>query len=241
MLRAFLAPLDRGLPGPLLPRPFRIPAMDRELTRAFQHPDPTTLAPMFASLPGGVQEARVAIAAAYDTTAHTLAFALWELAGRPDLNDADQVESVVQETLRLYPAGWIGSRVATRATEFDGIPIPAGRMVLYSPYLTHRDPQLWNDPLAFRPERFTEPLPAWGYLPFAAGERTCLGAALATLMLRSVLAGFGGAQLERISQDVRPKGIITLTPGAPIVLRRRTRRHRSTVCTTSNPSTTEPA
>ena len=132
---------------------------------------------------------------------------------------------MVQETLRLYPAGWIGSRVTTRDTQFDGIPIPAGRMVLYSPYLTHRDPELWADPLTFRPQRFTEPLPAWGFLPFAAGERTCLGAALATLMLRTVLTAFTAGDLHRISRQMQPKGIITLTPGAPIVLRRRVSRN----------------
>ena len=220
VLRSFLAPLDRGLPGPLLPRPFRIRSMDRALQRAFAEPDPATMAPLFSSIPGGVQEARVAIAAAYDTTAHTLAFALWELAGHPDYNHPDAGESVVQETMRLYPAGWIGSRVATRDTDFAGVPIPAGRMVLYSPYLTHRNPQLWTDPLTFDPGRFRKPLPAWGYLPFAAGERTCLGAALATLMLRTVLAAFAGAELARISQQVRPRGVITLTPGEPVILRR---------------------
>lgn len=224
VLRSFLAPLDRGLPGPLMPRPFRIPEMDRALARAFQNPDPTTLAPLFSALPGGVQEARVAIAAAYDTTAHSLAFALWEVAGRAAFNAPAVVAPVVQETLRLYPAGWIGSRVATRDTTVDGITIPAGRMVLYSPYLTHRDPALWPDPLTFRPDRFAEPLPAWGYLPFAAGERTCLGAALATLMLRSALTGFHGVGLHRISEDMRPRGVITLTPGAPIILHSCARR-----------------
>ena len=58
----------------------------------------------------------MAIAAAYDTTAHTLAFALWELAARPEFNAPEGTEAVVQETLRLYPAGWIGSRVSTRGT-----------------------------------------------------------------------------------------------------------------------------
>ena len=220
VLRSFLAPLDRGLPGPLLPRPFRIPAMDSALRRAFVDPDPDTLAPLFSSIPGGVQEARVAIAAAYDTTAHTLAFALWELAGHPELDAAEGAESLVQETMRLYPAGWIGSRVAVTDTEFGGRSIPGGRMVLYSPYLTHRDPRLWDDPLTFRPSRFAEPLPAWGYLPFAAGERTCLGAALATLMLRTVISAFAGAGLKRVSQGIRPRGIITLTPEGPVVLRR---------------------
>ncbi len=235
VLRSFLTPLDQGLPGPLLPRPFRIRTMDRALHRTFADPDPETLAPLFASIPGGVQEARVAIAAAYDTTAHTLAFALWELAGHPELNTARATESMVQETMRLYPAGWIGSRVAVTDTEFDGRKIPAGRMVLYSPYLTHRNPQLWDDPLTFRPDRFTGRLPAWGYLPFAAGERTCLGAALATLMLRTVISAFAGAGLQRISTAVRPRGVITLTPDGPIVLRRTTTT--TTTATSTSTST----
>ena len=57
------------------------------LAAALADPDPATLAAAFAGLPNGVEEARVALAAGYDTTAHTLAFALWELADRPDLND----------------------------------------------------------------------------------------------------------------------------------------------------------
>lgn len=221
VLSSFLAPLDQRLPGPLLPRPLRIRAMDRALREVFANADPATLAPMFRDLPGGVEEARVAIAAAYDTTAHTLAFALWELAGHPDYNSIDACAALVQETMRLYPAGWIGSRVAASDTEFEGVPIPAGQMVLYSPYLTHRDQQWWTDPLQFRPERFLDPLPAWSYLPFAAGERTCLGAALATVMLRSAVAAFAGAPLRRVSSHIRPRGVITLTPSAPILLDRR--------------------
>ncbi len=220
VMRSFLAPLDSALPGPLLPRPVRIRRMERALRVAFAAPDPLTLAPLFWSLPGGVEEARVAIAAAYDTTAHTLAFALWELAARPDLNVVDATEQVVQETLRLHPAGWIGSRVALRDTAFGGHLIPAGRMVLYSPYLTHRDPDLWRDPLSFRPERFAEPLPAWGYLPFSAGERTCLGAGLATLMLQTALAGFSGSGLRRVRGNGQARGVLTLTPRGPLVLRR---------------------
>ena len=162
----------------------------------------------------------MAIAAAYDTTAHTLAFALWELAAHPEFNVPEGTDAVVQETLRLYPAGWIGSRVSLRDTEFDGRVIPAGRLVLYSPYLTHRDPELWSRPLDFAPDRFAEPLPAWGYLPFSAGERTCLGAALATLMLRAAVKAFIGSGLSRISSQMRPRGVVTLTPGGPILLRR---------------------
>lgn len=224
LLDSFLAPLDRGMPGPLLPRPVRIRRMERALASSFVRPDDATIAPLFASLADGVQEARVAIAAAYDTTAHTLAFALWELAAHPEFNAPEVTEAVVQETLRLYPAGWIGSRVSLRDNEFGGRVIPAGRLVLYSPYLTHRDPELWPNPLDFTPERFAGPLPAWGYLPFSAGERTCLGASLATLMLRAAVRAFAGSDLSRITEQARPRGVITLTPSGPMVLRRRMSR-----------------
>ena len=220
VMRSFLAPLDRPLPGPLLRRPIRIARMHRALRAAFVAPDPHTLAPLFAELPDGVEEARVAIAAAYDTTAHTLAFALWELAGQPDLADPESVDGVVSETLRMYPAGWIGSRVAAADTEFDGRAIPAGRLVLYSPYLTHRDPELWPNPEVFDPGRFDNPLPAWSYIPFSAGERTCLGAALATLMLRTAIGAFLDTPLRRVSASMRPRGALTLTPRGPILLRR---------------------
>jgi len=224
-LTKFLEPLDRGLPAPLLPRPVRIRRMSTELRTAMAERRPDTLAGAFAALPGpaaaAVEDARVALAAGYDTTAHTLAFALWELAARPELNDPALTAAVVREALRLYPAGWIGSRVTARPVEVDGGRIPTGRMVLYSPYLTHRDPDLWPRPEAFRPERFDGPLPAWGYLPFGAGERSCLGAALATAMLEAAVRGFVHGTLRRVGGDPRPAGVVTLTPRGPLLLEHR--------------------
>jgi cytochrome P450 len=208
------------MPGPLIPRPVRIRRMQRELVRTFADPDPGTLAPLFAGLSNGAEEARVALAAAYDTTAHALAFGLWELAAQPQFNDPSMTGDIVSETLRLYPSGWIGSRVNVSEIEFGGQPIPAGMLVLYSPYLTHRSPDLWDDPLMFRPERFIDPLPAWGYLPFSAGERTCLGAAMATLMLRSAVGAFANSTLRRVKGDGRPRGSLTMTPRGPLILAR---------------------
>ena len=113
--------------------------------------------------------------AGYDTTAHTLAFLLGHVAQQPELLATERRSSVINEVLRLYPAGWVGSRRCTADAEFGGHRIRRGTLVLYSPYLTHRDPALWTDPLRFRPERFAGGAAAWSFLPFAAGERTCLG------------------------------------------------------------------
>ena len=219
LLGEFLRPLDTRPPGPFLRRPRLFRRMDRVLEPALARAEAGTLAAAFAHLDGGVEEARVALGAAYDTTAHTMAWLLWHLAAHPEWADTDLSAQVVSETLRLYPAGWLGSRVSARDIDFDGVRIPRGALVFYSPYLTHRDPELWPDPGRFRPERFDEPLPAWSYVPFAAGERTCLGANLAQLVLRTVAAEFAG-RLHRISGDSAPRAGLTLGPSGPLVVHR---------------------
>ena len=105
VLRKYVAPLDGPMPQPLLRRPFRVRRMERALRETFTDPDPSTLSPLFAALPGGVEEARVAVAAAYDTTAHAMAFALWELAARPELNVPEAAAGVVQRGAAAVPVG----------------------------------------------------------------------------------------------------------------------------------------
>ncbi|HST48027.1 cytochrome P450 [Jatrophihabitans sp.] len=219
LLARFLRPLDTALPGPLLRRPVLFGRMNRALARALPAAPDDCLAAAFRDLPGGLDEVRVALSAGYDTTAHTLAWLLYHVAARPDLNTAELRPLAVNEVLRLYPAGWLGSRRAARDTAFGDLPIARGTLVLYSPYLTHRDPGLWPEPHEFRPERFAGPLPAWGFLPFAAGERTCLGSAYARLVLDTVLEAFAGGRLGVVAADPSPKAGITLAPAGPLILR----------------------
>ncbi|MEO6503359.1 MAG: cytochrome P450 [Jatrophihabitantaceae bacterium] len=225
-LAAFLRPLDSPLPGPLLRRPILFRRMNRALEQALPAAPEGSLATAFRDLPGGLDEVRVALSAGYDTTAHTMAWLLYHAGCQPELLAAEQRPLAVNEVLRLYPAGWLGSRRAARDTVFEDIVIPRGTLVLYSPYLTHRDPGLWPEPLEFRPQRFSDPLPAWGFLPFAAGERTCLGSAYARLVLDAVLEAFAGSRLSVVAGDPRPRAGITLAPGGPLTLRR---EQRSTV------------
>jgi cytochrome P450 len=222
LLRRFLAPLDGRLPAPFLRRPRLFGRMDRALGEALEHPRPGTVVEAFSRVPGGVEEARVALAAAYDTTAHTLAWLLWHLAGDPSFAEPQTLPLTVEETLRLYPAGWVGSRVTSQPVSFGGTAIPAGTLVMYAPFLTHRQPSLWTDPLTFRPSRFTDSLPAWGFIPFAAGERTCLGAPLARLVLGSVAGEFAAGSLTRVGSDPGLRAGITLVPAGPVLLHRAT-------------------
>lgn len=218
LLAGFLRPLDRALPVPFVRRPILFRRMDQAIRRLIVEAPAGTLAAAFRGLPDGAEELRVALSAGYDTTAHTLAWLLAHVAQQPEFLAAEHHPAVINEVLRLYPAGWVGSRRCTADTEFDGIRITRGTLVLYSPYLTHRDPKLWVDPGQFLPQRFADRVPGWGFIPFAAGERTCLGRSFARLVLGTVLDTLAGADLTFTAGDLRPRAGITLAPRGAIHL-----------------------
>jgi cytochrome P450 len=217
LLERFLDPLHRRPPGPLVPRPLLFRRIEAAIADVLYDPPAGSLAVPMSTVDNSVEETRVALAAGYDTTAHTLAWAVWHLAARPEWRRREALAAVVDETLRLYPAGWLGSRITATAARVMNVDLPAGTMVLYSPYLTHRDPDLWTAPTAFDPGRFaTAGRPAWGYLPFAAGRRTCLGAGLARLMLHTALEPFCDNPLRRLGGDPTVTSGITLRPAGPL-------------------------
>jgi enediyne biosynthesis protein E7 len=86
---------------------------------------------------------------------------------------------VLQESLRLYPPGWLLTRRAVEADELGGFAIPARTDVFISPYMLHRHPEFWSEPEAFQPERFAgaDALERhrFAYIPFAVGPRHCIG------------------------------------------------------------------
>ncbi|GGL86791.1 cytochrome P450 [Streptomyces fumigatiscleroticus] len=90
---------------------------------------------------------------------------------------------VVTETLRVAPPGWLFTRVTTREVRLAGRRLPRGTTVLYSPYLLHHDPASFPEPGRFRPERWlperAAAVPGGALLPFAAGNRKCIGDTLA--------------------------------------------------------------
>lgn len=143
--------------------------------------------------------------AGHETTASTLGWTLFLLARHPHVRDllrdearavladgrtpdADDLHKltyttqVIQEAMRLYPPVWILPRVAQRADEVGGFPVPAGADVLVCPYTLHRHPDLWDDPERFDPGRFDAARaanrPRYAYIPFGAGPRFCVGSGL---------------------------------------------------------------
>jgi cytochrome P450 len=84
--------------------------------------------------------------------------------------------AVIDEALRLFPPAWTISRRSSRADVIGGHAVPAGTMVIISPWLLHRRGDSWSDPLAFRPQRFLDAgAGRSGYLPFGQGPRLCIG------------------------------------------------------------------
>jgi len=92
-------------------------------------------------------------------------------------------QQVINESLRLYPPGWVLSRRTIAADVLGGYPVPPGTNVLLPLYLLHRHPRFWKDPEDFQPERFAPAheaeRPRFAYMPFAAGPRHCIGEAFA--------------------------------------------------------------
>ena len=139
--------------------------------------------------------------------------------GADDLKALTYLDGVVHETLRLYPPGVVSARKVIRDLWFDGHRIRAGRLRLFTPYVTHRLPELWPEPLQFRPERWDPDAPhrrkpaPHEFLPFSGGPDRCIGSAIATtemtLMLARLLAR---TSLRLPAQRVRASGYAALRP-----------------------------
>ncbi|MBT2481406.1 cytochrome P450 [Streptomyces sp. ISL-94] len=138
--------------------------------------------------------------------------------GSPERRQA--VQALVHETLRFYPSAWMLPRSAAQDDVLAGYEIEAGTDVLVCPYLTHRDPGLWEDPERFDPGRFTTPgrRPAHpgGYLPFGIGPRACLGLQFALRESTVLLENLLPAHIPRFrSTPSRAAYSITVRPDGP--------------------------
>jgi cytochrome P450 len=186
--------------------------------------------------------------AGHDTTTSTVAFLFYELSRSPEweerlleerrgvgrrpsaaelFGEMPQLDMAVQETLRLYPPAWIGPRRATRDFEFGGYRVPAGLPVNYSSWASHRLPDVFGDPDAFKPERFAPEerakMPKGAYIPFGAGPRICIGMRFGELEIRAIAAAI--LSRFRVAPEsgwrMRVRQMPTLSPrgGLPIRVR----------------------
>ncbi|MDP2340631.1 MAG: cytochrome P450 [Deltaproteobacteria bacterium] len=156
-----------------------------------------------------VDELRTLVIAGHETTATTLAWALWELHRNPGAlervraavtsSSSSSAEPEVlarvpllvaacDETLRMHPIVPIFRRRVTRAARLGGHDLAAGTLLSPAVLITHYDDAIYAEPDEFRPERFVDrKYGATEFMPFGGGNRRCLGAAFANYELQVAL------------------------------------------------------
>lgn len=112
------------------------------------------------------------------------------LADEPDFANLHYIQCIIHENLRLCPpAPLLVPHVASERCTLGGYDIPSGAMVLVNAWSIHRNPDVWDDPLSFKPERFEngkgEP---YRLLPFGLGRRGCPGEAMAFRVINLVMS-----------------------------------------------------
>ncbi len=113
----------------------------------------------------------------------------------PTLEDIQKLaytRKVVDEILRLYPPAWVIERTAMDADQVGGYDVPKGTNVSICIFNIHRNPDFWENPEKFDPDRFDEERstnrPKYAYLPFGGGPRVCIGNIFALTEAALVLA-----------------------------------------------------
>lgn len=132
--------------------------------------------------------------------------------GLGDLPNLTYNEQVVTEGMRLYPPVWSFTREAKNDCEIGGYKIPGGSQILISQWVMQRDPRYWEQPEAFKPERWTaemkKALPRYAYFPFGGGPRICIGNHFALMEAQLVLA----AVMQKFHLEVAPNQTVAMQP-----------------------------
>lgn len=170
-----------------------------------------------------LDELMTLIVAGFETSANTLNWAWYLLAGHAAIEaavvaeavrelPADDVldpahttamtytQQVLEETLRLYPPVWLFTRRAIAEDELESFDVPLGTDIYLSPYILHRTERYWPEPAVFDPARFALTDPARRerpYFPFSLGPRRCLGEYFSFLEMKLHL----GLLLPRFSME----------------------------------------
>lgn len=193
-----------------------------------------------------LDQAVVFLLAGHETTSTALTFALWELAARPDLQDQVRAEArevlpaegevdgaavgeldltrrVLDEAMRLHSPVPLTARSVEQEAEVDGWLVRPGEIVMVDFEHAHVDPDHWDEPLRFDPDRFLPEVAkerdGYAYLPFGGGPRSCIGNHFALLEATAALGRI--VRDRRLSRGpdtdrVRVSIGITMTPGEPV-------------------------
>jgi retinoid hydroxylase len=153
--------------------------------------------------------------AGHDTTSSLMSWLLFELGNRPEwrqrlrdecrqvmgdnsialahLRQLPNMINAIKEGERMYPPGFIICRMAMADIEYGGYLIPAGWFVCIFPMMTHRLPEIYQDPDSFDPDRFAPPREEdqkqpYSLIGFGGGVHSCIGVELAKMEMKIILS-----------------------------------------------------
>ncbi|KAK2657566.1 hypothetical protein Ddye_010618 [Dipteronia dyeriana] len=185
-----------------------------------------------------------------DTTAVTLEWAMSNLLNNPkvlkkardeldtqvgqqrlieehDLPKLEYLQSIISETLRLYPAGpLLVPHMSSSDCILGGYDIPADTILLVNVWAIHRDPNLWDEPTSFKPERFDTVNGEISetnkkLMAFGVGRRACPGMGLAQrtmgLALGSLIQCFEWERVDEKEIDMTEGKGLTMPKVEPLV------------------------
>lgn len=136
------------------------------------------------------------------------------------VDDLQATSRALQEGMRIYPPVPFFAREATEDVHLGDHRVSRGTVVIPCPFLTHRDPDIWDDPLAYRPARFRkdhgESRPRYSFYPFGGGQRMCIGRQFALMEAQLILGLVTAAfRLELESPDWDDVGVSTSATMVP--------------------------
>ena len=184
------------------------------------------------------QELLTLVLAGHETTANALSFIVYLLSRHPevarrvvqevedvlsgraptlaDLKRLEYTTMVIEEAMRLYPPAWVLERDSIAEDVVGGYRLPKGSLVGISPYILHRNPDLYPNPEGFDPERFSKGAsaarPKYHYLPFGGGPRFCIGNAFALMEMQIIVPML----LQRFRLDLLPGFRLQLDPSVTL-------------------------
>lgn len=182
-------------------------------------------------------EAMTLFMAGHETTANTLAWSWYLLAGHPgaeaalhaeldevlgdrpptfaDLPRLKYTDAVVTEALRVFPTVWLLGREAVEPVTIGGLAVPRGTTMWMSQWVVHRDPRWFADPEQFLPERWLDGLmkrlPRYAYFPYGGGPRICIGNSFAQMEAVLMLATMARRFRLRMAPGATVRPIPTMT------------------------------
>ncbi len=177
-----------------------------------------------------IDECLILFVAGHETASNSLCWMIYLLGKHPNyllrLQAADEesqhtlIRNAVQETLRLYPPGWVLVRISREDDKVLDYSIPKGTVWIMYIRAMQRHPEYWKDGDQFIPDRWNEPdINKDAYMPFGAGPRLCIGEHFAMMEMHLIISNIIRLwDFQLHTMEIKEKPLITLRPLGEVLI-----------------------